>query len=122
MSADRRDEHGAAGRPAAATVDSIIQLTADLVRTPSRAEVDRYEPIVGVVEGWLSARDLVSTRIHDGGRLVGLHSSIGAGRRGPRYVLNACLDTAPFGDPAAWRYGPTSGVIVDGWLHGRGSA
>jgi succinyl-diaminopimelate desuccinylase len=39
-----------------------------------------------------------------------------------RFVLDACLDTAPFGDEAAWTYPPTSGEIVDGWLHGRGSA
>jgi succinyl-diaminopimelate desuccinylase len=37
-------------------------------------------------------------------------------------VLDACLDTAPFGDPSLWRHPPTSGVIEDGWLHGRGSS
>src|SRR5262249_17056371 len=39
-----------------------------------------------------------------------------------RYVLDACLDTAPFGDEAAWAHPPTSGEIADGWLHGRGSS
>jgi succinyl-diaminopimelate desuccinylase len=37
-------------------------------------------------------------------------------------VFDACLDTAPFGDEAAWRYSPTSGVVADGWLYGRGSS
>lgn len=37
-------------------------------------------------------------------------------------MLDACLDTAPFGDETVWTYPPTSGEIVDGWLHGRGSA
>jgi succinyl-diaminopimelate desuccinylase len=37
-------------------------------------------------------------------------------------VLDACLDTAPFGDEAAWTYPPASGQIIRGWLHGRGSA
>ena len=36
--------------------------------------------------------------------------------------MDACLDTAPFGDEAAWTYHPTSGEIADGWLHGRGSS
>jgi succinyl-diaminopimelate desuccinylase len=36
-------------------------------------------------------------------------------------VLDACLDTAPFGDEAAWSYPPTSGQIDGGWLHGRGA-
>jgi len=46
---------------------------------------------------------------------------IGGGRAGPRFVLDTCLDTAPFGDQAAWLYPPTSGKIADGRLHGRGS-
>ena len=37
-------------------------------------------------------------------------------------MLDACLDTAPFGDEAAWTYPPASGQITRGWLHGRGSA
>jgi succinyl-diaminopimelate desuccinylase len=32
------------------------------------------------------------------------------------------LDTAPFGDIAAWRHPPTSGTIEDGWLYGRDAA
>jgi succinyl-diaminopimelate desuccinylase len=40
----------------------------------------------------------------------------------PRYVLDACLDTATFGDEAARTYPPLSGKITDGWLHGRGSS
>ena len=39
---------------------------------------------------------------------------ITGGRAGPRYVLDACLDTAPFGDEAAWTHPPTSGVIDGG--------
>lgn len=31
------------------------------------------------------------------------------------------MDTAPFGDEAAWTFPPTSGQIAGGWLHGRGS-
>ena len=38
------------------------------------------------------------------------------------YVLDACLDTAPFGDETAWTYPPLSGQITRGWLHGRGSS
>ncbi len=36
-------------------------------------------------------------------------------------MLDACLDTAPFGDEAAWTYPPVSGEIHGGWLHGRGA-
>jgi succinyl-diaminopimelate desuccinylase len=38
------------------------------------------------------------------------------------YCLDACLDTAPFGDLIAWDHPPTEPHIVDGWLQGRGAA
>jgi succinyl-diaminopimelate desuccinylase len=37
-------------------------------------------------------------------------------------VLDACVDTAPFGNEAAWTHPPLSGAIEDGWLYGRGSS
>jgi succinyl-diaminopimelate desuccinylase len=41
---------------------------------------------------------------------------------GPRYVLNATLDTADFGDLSTWSADPTTAELRDGWLYGRGSA
>jgi succinyl-diaminopimelate desuccinylase len=43
-------------------------------------------------------------------------------RPGPTWLLDACLDTAPWGDTAAWSFSPAAGDVVDGWLRGRGSA
>jgi succinyl-diaminopimelate desuccinylase len=57
-----------------------------------------------------------------GSATVALTCEVPGGRPGPRFVLDACLDTAPFGDEAAWTYPPASGEITRGWLHGRGSA
>ena len=54
--------------------------------------------------------------------MVALTCEVAGGRPGPRYVLDACLDTAPFGDESAWAYPPLSGEITGGWLHGRGSS
>lgn len=36
--------------------------------------------------------------------------------------FNACLDTADYGDESKWSLSPTSGMITEGWLYGRGSA
>jgi succinyl-diaminopimelate desuccinylase len=58
----------------------------------------------------------------DTGRAVALVCDITGHHPGPRYILNACLDTAPFGDLSTWHHEPTSGVIENGWLYGRGSA
>jgi acetylornithine deacetylase len=40
----------------------------------------------------------------------------------PTLVLNGHVDVVPPGDATAWRHGPWSGAVVDGRVHGRGSA
>jgi succinyl-diaminopimelate desuccinylase len=105
------------------TVDSIIELTAELVRLPSRSGVDSYEPVIGRLELWLSDHGLTPRRlIGESGHPLALTCDVRGDEPGPRYVLDACVDTAPFGDEAAWTHPPTSAHIVDGWLYGRGSA
>jgi succinyl-diaminopimelate desuccinylase len=37
-------------------------------------------------------------------------------------VVDACVDTAPFGDEQAWSDSPTSAAVQDGWCYGRGTA
>jgi succinyl-diaminopimelate desuccinylase len=110
---------------AAAEADqqSVIDLVRQLVQTPSRAGIDSYEPILGLVEGWLQERGLRPWRLRgEAGELVGLACDVEGAQSGPCYVLDACVDTAPFGEEQAWRHPPASGVIADGWLFGRGSA
>jgi succinyl-diaminopimelate desuccinylase len=91
---------------------------------PTRGGIDTCVPIIDHVSQWLTKHGLPSRQLHDmtTGRTVALVCDITGHHPGPRYVLNACLDTAPFGDPILWRHAPTSGAIEDGWLHGRGSA
>jgi len=102
---------------------SVVDLIQRLVRIPSRGGLDPYPPIVEEVERWLVGAGLRPRRLVDGDkRVVGVVCDIEGSRPGPRYVLDACLDTAPFGDETAWTHRPTSGVLEDGWLHGRGSS
>lgn len=102
-------------------VESIIQLTQQLVRAPSRGGIDPYAPAASVVQRWLAGQGIESQELRDEhGALVGVRARVGEG--GPCYVLNATLDTASFGDESLWTEAPTSGVLRDGWLFGRGSA
>ncbi len=106
-----------------ADYESVVALIQRLVRLPSRGGLDPYDPVVDLVASWLAGHGLDAWRLRDArGVTVGLVCDVPGAHPGPRYVLDACLDTAPFGDPAQWRHPPTSGVIEDGWLHGRGSA
>jgi succinyl-diaminopimelate desuccinylase len=102
---------------------SVVELTRALVRVPSRGGIDPYEPVLECMAAWLGAHRLACQRLAGpSGVTVALVCEVDSGRPGPRYVLDACLDTAPFGDEAAWAYPAASGEIVGGWLHGRGSS
>jgi succinyl-diaminopimelate desuccinylase len=101
---------------------SVIRLARRLIRIPSRAGIDPYEPILAELEAWLRRRRVQPQLLVDDGRPVGLVCDVVGDQPGPHLVLDACVDTAPFGDETAWAHSPTSGAVADGWLHGRGSA
>ncbi|MFF5503143.1 M20 family metallopeptidase [Streptomyces roseolus] len=105
------------------TIRSVVELAQELVRRPSRGGIDDYGPVLGVLEEWLSARAVPHRRLRDGaGALVGLLAEVAGGRPGPWWTLDACVDTAPYGDLAHWSFPPASGEVRDGWLLGRGAA
>jgi len=101
----------------------VIELAQALVRRPSRAGIDDYGPVLAVLEDWLGARDLPYRRLYDdAGRPVAVLVEVAGGRPGPWWALDACVDTAPYGDEGAWSFRPDCGDVVDGWLRGRGAA
>jgi succinyl-diaminopimelate desuccinylase len=103
--------------------DSVAALARELVRTPSRGGTDDYGPVLGVLERWLAGRGLPHRRLRDpDGDTVGLLVEIAGSRPGPWWTLDACVDTAPFGDEGAWSFPPLAGDVVDGRLRGRGAA
>jgi succinyl-diaminopimelate desuccinylase len=116
------DAHREAQLAAAEDQESVTALARDLVRVPSRGGADAYEPVLDLMQSWLADRGLPCRRLAGpDGDVVALACEISTGP-GPRYVLDACLDTAPFGDETAWSRPPLSGDIDGGWLYGRGSA
>src|SRR4051812_1469866 len=73
---------------------SIIQLTQQLVRTPSRGGVDPYEPVLEVIEGALNSLGLSAQVLADeAGSAVAIATDVPGAQPGPRYVIDACLDT-----------------------------
>lgn len=110
-------------RETAPPVAAVTALTRELVRTPSRGGVDDYGPIVDLLVGWMAHRlQLAPWVLTDAGKPVAVACDIAGSRPGPRYVLDACLDTAALGDEDAWTADPFGGDIEDGWLYGRGAA
>lgn len=105
------------------SVDAIIELIQRLVQTPSRGGVDPHDPILNLLGGWFSQRNVAVRELTDPeGRAVGLACELDGTGPGRHLVLNACVDTAPYGDASAWRFPPTSAHVEEGWLYGRGSA
>jgi succinyl-diaminopimelate desuccinylase len=103
--------------------ENILDLASELVRIPSRAGIDAVERILDFLSDWLAARHLQVNRLHSPtGAAVGLYLHLRSAEPGPTLCLNACLDTAPFGDEEGWSHPPASGVIEDGRLYGRGAA
>ncbi len=112
------------GRSAAAPpLDSITELTRELVRIPSRGGEDSCEPVLHAVRKWLEQRSVpVALLTSPAGAPVGTVVEICGRQPGPTYCLDACIDTAPFGDLDAWAVPPTDAAVGDGRLYGRGAA
>ncbi|MEU7017237.1 M20/M25/M40 family metallo-hydrolase [Streptomyces sp. NPDC046385] len=105
------------------TMRSVVSLAQELIRQPSRGGVDDYGPVLGVLEKWLAGHAVPHRRLHDeAGALVGLLVEVAGEHPGPWWTLDACVDTAPYGDTDRWSFPPASGEIRDGWLLGRGAA
>ncbi|MFE0640134.1 M20 family metallopeptidase [Streptomyces sp. NPDC058877] len=105
------------------TMRSVVGLAQELVRRPSRGGIDDYVPVLDVLEQWLTGRAVPHRRLHDGaGALVGLLAEVTGDRPGPWWTLDACVDTASYGDLTRWSFAPDSGAVRDGWLLGRGAA
>lgn len=103
-------------------VASIVALAQQLVRIPTRAGDDPPLPLLEQLGSWLAERGLAVEEVRDEAGVQGLAARVAGTSPGPALVLNATVDTAPFGDPATWTGSPTSGDVRDGWLHGRGAA
>jgi succinyl-diaminopimelate desuccinylase len=111
-------------RQALADAPSVTTFAQELIRTPSRGGIDDPEPILALVEHWLRDNELPHRRLHtpDGAPAAVVIDIVGS-RVGATWVLDACLDTAPFGDETAWSFPPTAGDISPlGMLRGRGAA
>ncbi|MFN0087537.1 MAG: M20 family metallopeptidase [Blastocatellia bacterium] len=103
--------------------EEIVDLATALIRIPSRVGVDSPDPILEYLKDWTSRHHLRTEYLFgvDGAK-IGLFAHIASGRPGPVLCLNACIDTAPFGNEKNWTDPPTSGKIRDGHLYGRGAA
>ena len=106
-----------------APTDSIVELASRLVTTPSCAGIDPPQPVLSLVQSWLAENGLAPRLLDDpSGKPVAVLVEIAGAAPGPVLCLDACIDTAPAGDPGQWSAPPFSGAVRDGRLLGRGAA
>jgi succinyl-diaminopimelate desuccinylase len=99
---------------------SIVELARLLIRTPSQAGIDDPAAILAVLLRWFSQRGLPARLLCDSsGQALALYAETGSD--GPRYLLDACIDTAAAGNRESWHADPFGAEIRDGWLYGRGA-
>ena len=103
-----------------APIDSIVELASRLVATPSCAGIDPPQPVLSLVQSWLAENGLAPRLLDDpSGKPVAVLVEIAGAAPGPVLCLDACIDTAPAGDPGQWSAPPFSGAVRDGRLLGR---
>lgn len=102
----------------AVPTDSIVGLASRLVATPSCAGIDSPRAVLDAIQTWLEGHGLRPRRLGDAAVLV----EIAGATAGPVLCLDACIDTAPVGDPEQWSDSPFSGAVRDRRLLGRGAA
>ena len=74
--------------------DSVVNLTRELVRIPSRAGTDPYGPVLERMSAWLAGHRLTPRLLSAAGRgTVAMICEVNGSQPGPRDVLDACLDT-----------------------------
>lgn len=102
--------------------NSTVEFLRQLVAIPSQAGSDDPAAIVQAVGAWLVENDVHHQRLGTARNSRALVINPPTQASDEVLLLNACLDTAPVGDPAQWQYPPFGAVEHEGWLYGRGSA
>lgn len=104
-------------------VDDIVDLAARLIRLPTQGGIDPAGPALSEMAGWLAGAGLAPELLADAdGRPIAVVATVEGARPGPAWCLDACIDTAPVGDRAAWTVDPFGGTVAHGRLWGRGAA
>ncbi|MFO1079879.1 MAG: M20/M25/M40 family metallo-hydrolase [Reyranellaceae bacterium] len=104
-------------------LDSLLRLASRLVATPSCAGIDPPDAVLALIGRWFAEAGLECRLLTDAeGKPVATMVEIVGRASGPLLCLDACIDTAPAGDPATWSTSPFSGEISGNRLRGRGAA
>jgi putative selenium metabolism hydrolase len=99
-----------------ASFEGALSFAADLVRIPG---LPGHEGGVAArVRKEMEALGLMEVRVDDVGNVIGVARGRG---EAPPIMLSSHLDVVAEGEHSEWEFPPFSGVVRDGFLHGRGA-
>lgn len=98
------------------TFENALAFASDLIRIPGLPGAEGE--VAQRVREEMEALALDDVRIDATGNVIGVARGTGDA---PSVLLNCHLDVVAEGDPDAWEIPPFSGVVKDGFLHGRGA-
>jgi succinyl-diaminopimelate desuccinylase len=100
--------------------NNITKLVSDLIKIRSINPPGDMQEIATFIEELLKNEGFSVNRVEPEQGKISLITSVGKGK--PELVFNGHMDVVPSGDPSKWRYDPFSGIIVDGYIYGRGAS
>lgn len=102
--------------------DELIAFFRDFVRAPSPNPPGDTREAMALVTRFMEREGLPFREVTAEPHLPNLHASFDCARPGRHLLFNGHVDVFPIGNAAAWERDPWSGDLVDGRVHGRGSA
>ncbi|CAE6866723.1 Succinyl-diaminopimelate desuccinylase [Paraburkholderia aspalathi] len=101
--------------------ESHLTFLQEFIREPSPNPPGDTRLAAGVVTRYLKQHDIEPSIIAPREDLPNVVSEFNGARGGRRLVLNGHIDVFPVGDGKGWSRDPWSGVVEDGFVHGRGA-
>jgi succinyl-diaminopimelate desuccinylase len=101
--------------------DEVVEILADLVRTPSENPPGDESAVAKTAEAWLTKLDLPSEFVTPMPKRTSTISSWGPDDAGRTLLFNGHYDVVPVPDPDGWPHPPFGAEIHDGRMYGRGT-
>nr|MBC8223045.1 M20/M25/M40 family metallo-hydrolase [Candidatus Bathyarchaeota archaeon] len=104
-----------------ALTPELIELTQELVKTPSENPPGDERGVSGVVSERLEALGFKVELVESEPRRVNTLGRLEGSGRGRKFLFNGHYDTVPVGDLDFWSVDPFGGLVKEGRIYGRGS-
>jgi succinyl-diaminopimelate desuccinylase len=111
----------ASGAAPQAAHQRVIELTRQLIRTPSENPGTDTHAMADTLARVLDHPAITLQRHEPHPGCMNLVAVLRGAHPGPRVVMNGHLDTYPVGPRAGWTHAPFSGAMQDGRIWGRGA-